>query len=203
MQFVDLSGQRFGRWTVVEFAGMDKYSRALWRCVCDCGKMDDVASNNLRRGLSKSCGCYKSDISKQIHTTHGQCNTRLYKIWQGMKRRCYNPHEIRYNRYGGKNVSLCEEWASDFAAFADWAMNNGYNDSLSIDRLDPHGNYSPSNCRWVTVIEQANNKTNNLCIEYNGEVHTLGEWAKITGINYKTLHTRYSRGDRGVRLFRK
>jgi hypothetical protein len=119
-----------------------------------------------------------------------------------MKSRCNNPKDADYKDYGGRGIKVCEEWMQSFSAFYEWAMNNGYADHLTIDRIDNDGDYTPDNCRWVDLKEQANNKRNNVTVTINGLTKTLAEWSEITGILYKTLHTRYSRGDRGERLIR-
>lgn len=202
-KLIDLTEQRFGMLTVKEFAGLNKHKQAKWKCLCDCGNTKVIASNNLRRGLIVSCGCYKDENSKHIHVTHGHSKTRLYKIWQGIKRRCYNSNEIRYKNYGGKGIKMFEEWKNDFSIFEEWALNNGYEDDLTIDRIDLSKDYDPSNCRWATIEQQANNKSNNVFVEVNGITHTLGEWAKIVGVPYRTIYNRYSRGERGEKLIRK
>ena len=202
MNVVDLKGQRFGRWTALEYVGLDKHKRALWKCECDCGIIKNVASNNLRRGLTKSCGCYKSQASKERLETHGHSKTRLYRIWQAIKRRCYNDREIRFENYGGKGIAMTEEWKNDFQAFEEWSLNNGYQDHLTIDRIDLSRGYEPSNCRWATIECQANNKSNNVFVEIKGEIHTLGEWARISNLSYKTIHSRYQRGETGEQLIR-
>lgn len=121
---------------------------------------------------------------------HGLKHTRLYSIWNGIKIRCLNPNFIRYKDYGGRGITICDEWKNDFQAFYDWAMSNGYADNLTIDRIDNNGNYEPSNCRWVAMDVQANNSRHCRNIEFNGEVHSLSEWARITGIPRYTLNNR-------------
>lgn len=117
---------------------------------------------------------------------HGLRHKRIYNIWRNMWHRCTKPTDTNYRNYGERGISVCEEW-KDPKVFADWAYKNGYSDSLTIDRIDVNGNYEPRNCRWVTYTAQANNKTNNVLIEYNGEKHTFSEWGKITGIPLKTI----------------
>lgn len=202
-KLLDLTGQRFGMLTVKEFDSLNKHKQALWKCLCDCGNTKVVSSNNLRRGLIISCGCYHDENIKHINVTHGHSKTRLYKIWQGIKRRCYNSNEIRFKNYGGKGIKMAKEWKDNFTIFEEWALNNGYEDNLTIDRIDLSKDYEPNNCRWTTIEQQANNKSNNVFIEINGESHTLGEWAKIAGISYKTICTRYYRGVCGEKLIRK
>lgn len=160
--FKDLTGQRFGRLVVVGKDHSDKRKNVIWLCRCDCGNLVKVASAQLNTGHTKSCGCLKRDVTGKRTiarcTTHGKTNTRLFRIWQGMKYRCYNPKCKDYSRYGGRGVVICKEWREDFQAFYDWSMANGYSDNLTIDRKDSNGNYEPSNCRWATVKQQTENK---------------------------------------------
>lgn len=125
---------------------------------------------------------------------HGMRHTRIYNIWKSMRQRCSNPKCINYHNYGGKGVIVCDEWNNSFATFYTWATSNGYEDGLTIDRKDVKGNYEPSNCRWISYKEQANNKSNNTHIEFQGETHTLGEWASITGIKLATIWARLNSG---------
>ena len=127
-------------------------------------------------------------------TTHGMSKTRIYGIWHGIKARCYYPKNAGYSHYGGRGINVCDEWKNNFQAFYDWAMANGYNDNLSIDRIDVNGNYEPSNCRWLTIKEQQNNKTNNVIIEFNGEKLNLSQWAKKLNIPVHTLICRRNLG---------
>lgn len=124
---------------------------------------------------------------------HGQRHTRLYDIWRCMKQRCNNPKTNRFNRYGGRGITICHQW-NKFEAFYDWAMNSGYADNLTIDRKDTDGNYESNNCRWVTERVQQNNRSNNRYIEFNGTSHTLGEWSEITGIRLATIWARLNNG---------
>lgn len=124
----------------------------------------------------------------------GYSMTRLYGIWAGMKTRCFNPNEKKYKCYGGRGIGMCDEWKNDFTSFALWAVGNGYSESLSIDRINPNEGYNPQNCRWCDMKTQQNNRTNNHRLEYNGETHTIAEWAKITGIKRHTIDQRIRYG---------
>lgn len=183
----DLSGQRFGKLTVVERIGT-KWGSPYWKCKCDCGNYTNVSSTNLKYGGTLSCGCFYTERLK----THGLSDTRLYRIYSGMKTRCYNPNTKAYHHYGGRGISICDEWLGEngFMNFYDWAMENGYSDNLSIDRIDVNGNYEPNNCRWATQETQTRNKRNNLIIEYKGVSKTLVEWSEEIGISYSILNDR-------------
>ena len=154
---IDLIGQKYGRLTVVAFDRLQNH-KTYWKCVCDCGLTVVVPGNNLRSGNTMSCGCLRRETARKTgkaNTVHGEGHdhkTRLYSIWCGMRQRCMNPHRTAYSLYGGKGVRVCDAW-DDYTVFREWALSNGYADNLSIDRIDPNGDYCPENCRWITLSE--------------------------------------------------
>ena len=202
-KLIDLTGQVYGRLTVIK--RVDDYispsgdRKVQWLCKCKCGKEVIVTGNNLRKGNSKSCGCYNRELLAKINLTHNASNTRLYHIWICMKDRCYNPKNKKYKDYGGRGIIICDEWINDFEAFANWAYDNGYVENVSrgectIDRIDVNGNYCQQNCRWVNQKVQSNNKRNNHYITYNGETHTVTEWNNILGYKKGVLSRRIFSG---------
>lgn len=161
----DLTGQSFGRLTVLQMLPSEANSRIHCRCLCECGNIVDVASTNLKQGKTLSCGCYKNETTPIAHKTHGESHTRLYRVWQGMKERCYNPHHISYHLYGGRGVFVCDEWNNSYFTFKEWAEANGYDctaqrGACTLDRIDVNGGYEPSNCRWVGMDVQSKNRRN-------------------------------------------
>lgn len=159
-------------------------------CLCDCGNVKTIPNGDLKKGHYLSCGCMQLELNRQAKIKHGEKYTRLYHIWNTMKQRCNCPTSAKYSSYGARGISVCEEWM-EYENFANWAKNNGYSDNLTIERIDVNGNYCPENCKWATVQEQNNNKTNTIRLTYNGETHTLSQWANIVGISYVTLRRRY------------
>lgn len=189
--YEDLTGQRFGRLVVKRIVG---HNPAKWECECDCGNITSVNADSLKSGTTVSCGCYFRERREESRHKHDESHTRLHRIWTGMKSRCYNPKQQSYERYGARGIRVCDEWRNDYIAFRDWSIANGYNDDLSIDRIDNDGNYEPSNCRWATNKAQARNKSVNRNLEYNGEVHTVSEWAEILGLTVSIIQYRLRKG---------
>lgn len=190
----NLIGQRFGRWLVVSQAERDKKGQVQYNCRCDCGTERIIRRTSLTSGNSRSCGCLSRDVAAKNETTHGDTGCRLYRIWAGIIQRCCNNRErYEWEKYGGRGITVCDEWRK-YEPFKEWAMDNGYRDDLSIDRIDPNGNYCPENCRWATTYEQSNNKRTSKIIEFNGETGTVREFADKYGLAYSCLYTRLRNG---------
>ena len=189
----DLTGMRYGRLTVIERAE-NQGRRVMWRCLCECGEEIITRGEHLTSGRTQSCGCYNKERSSQYHTKHGESQTRLHVEWRKIKYRCSNPNNDRWDDYGGRGIEVCQKWRDSFEAFRDWALANGYRDDLTIDRKDVNGNYCPENCRWITNQEQQHNRRNNHYITFNGETHTITEWARIYGLSENGLVHRIRRG---------
>lgn len=199
-KYVDLTGQKFGRLTVIERAERrtGHGEHAHWVCMCDCGKVTVVKSSDLTCGKTKSCGCFREEMKLLAHTTHGDGKhgdnrNRLYHIWADMKNRCNSPSNHAYQHYGARGISVCEEWNA-YENFKVWALSNGYEEDLTIDRIDVNGNYEPRNCRWITKQEQCYNKTNSRTITYQGETKTVSQWAFELGLPRTTLAHRLDDG---------
>lgn len=184
---IDLTGQVFGYLTVLEPDDSPGNKRTKWICVCKCGNSVSVFTYHLNNGKTTSCGCKRYETKNQ---THGMRHTRIYEIWCGMKSRCYNTDKKSYAKYGARGITVCDEWKNNFEAFYEWAISNGYEADLSIDRIDPNKEYCPSNCRWITHAEQQRNRTNNIFVEHNGETKTLSEWCRIMNEPYAKIHSR-------------
>ena len=187
---VDMTNKKFGRLTVLQRAENDRHGNACWLCECDCGSQKVVLGSSLRKGLTVSCGCYHKDEITKRSTTHNSSRTRLFREWQYMKRRCYNPNYKYYSYYGKKGITVCEEWKNDFVAFQQWSLSNGYSDNLTLDRINSDGNYEPSNCRWVTRKVQQNNRSSNIKITINGETKTLAQWCEIYNVPHERTRNR-------------
>lgn len=187
--FQDLTGQKFGRWTVIGYVG-----KSRWLCRCDCGTVKIVRATHMKSGHSKSCGCYEHEQLIRRNTTHGDNKTPLHYHWLDIKKRCYNPKFKQYKDYGGRGIYVSAEWRDNFPAFRDWSLQNGYEKGLSIDRIDNDGPYAPWNCRWTDRITQNNNKRSNRWITANGKRQTIMQWERETGINESVIRGRLKRG---------
>lgn len=193
----NLKKLKFGNLFVIDFAGY-KNNRAEWLCQCDCGQKVCVPAHRLISGNTKSCGCYMKKCVAKEKTIHGGCKRsqkeRLYTIWSLMKNRCNNSKDKSYINYGARGIEVCNEWQSSYDSFRIWAIENGYRDYLTIDRINNDGNYEPSNCRWATRKVQNNNTRQNHYIEYNGQIKTLSQWAGFYGLTRSCLKYRVKKG---------
>lgn len=190
----DLTGEHFGRWTVIEYAGRGNHGEVQYKCRCDCGTERIIRRTSLTSGNSRSCGCLSRDTAKERGITHGDSKIRLYRIWAGIIQRCCNDRErYEWEKYGGRGINVCAEWHK-YEAFRDWALSNGYSDKLTIDRIDVNGDYCPNNCRWATIYEQNNNKRTSKYISFNGKTGTVREFADEYGLAYSCLYERLKLG---------
>ena len=194
-KYKDITGKRFGRLIAIEPVGKVKHGETTeWLCRCDCGNLTITKGQYLRGGNTKSCGCLQKELAaermRQRETKHGECRTRLYRIWVNMKNRCNCPNNTHYECYGGRGIKVCKDWMESYENFKNWAINNGYSDTLTLDRIDVNKDYYPENCRWVTRHEQALNRRTTYQITYKGETKTFFEWSQIVGIDSKTLRSR-------------
>lgn len=196
-------GDKFGRLTVIRYSHKElvsfaesrkNYNKYFYECRCDCGKYGLYDEKSLRNGNTKSCGCLNHDSLVERNKTHNLSKTRLYKIYHGIKKRCYNSNSKSYKNYGARGIGMDKEWLDDFMNFYLWAINNGYADGLTIERIDVNKNYCPENCTWIPVSEQAKNTTRNVFYEYKGEKHILSDWAKIYNLPFTCVRRRLDRG---------
>lgn len=209
----DITGKKYGRLTVVSYAGLTKDKKAQWNCVCECGNEKTVRAAGLKSGDVRSCGCLAKEAWREVRGKqvgedssrykHGLSKSRINSIYREIKGRCNCTSNPAYPRYGGRGIKMCEEWEMDFMAFYQWSMDHGYSDNLTIDRIDNDKGYSPDNCRWSTWNEQENNRSNNARIEYLGETHTISEWGDILGIRKGLLYKRHRKGMPPEKMFYK
>ena len=195
MKVIDITNQKFGKLTALNREENDKHGQARWKCICDCGNIIITSSHSLRSGHTKSCGCTRNDKIKMQNYKHGMSNTRLFHIWMGLKHRCTNPNFCDAKLYSERGITICDEWKNDFTAFYDWSMLNGYNDSLSIDRIDSNGNYCPQNCRWANHYVQANNRRNSNIVTYHGNSNNLDDMCRSLNVNSKVIRSRMKRNN--------
>lgn len=193
----DVTGQKFGRLTAIQFIENDKQNKPCWLFKCDCGKSKIIRLYSVKNGRARSCGCFAKELSiilGKSKITHGDAShangLRIYRIWNGMKSRCNSPKRTNYYQRG---INICDEWEK-YLPFKKWALSHGYSDDLTIDRIDNNGNYSPENCRWVSMTEQNRNKRTSVYLTLNGITKHINEWVSMMGINKSTLRSRLRRG---------
>lgn len=197
----DLTGQRYGMLVVIGEHHRSEKGVYYWNCQCDCGNTSVVSGGNLRCGKSKSCGCLAAKCKPPKIVKHGMSRTKLHHIWVSMKQRCTNPNDANYDRYGGRGITVCDEWQDDFVAFRDWALANGYVEGkFDLDREDNDKGYSPDNCRFISHLDNLRNTHRKLHDVIRGEDITLSEAAEKYGISYRLIYQRYKRGKRGDAL---
>lgn len=198
---IDITGQRFGRWTVLRLTGWAPKSnvKTKWLCRCDCGVERPVFQFSLRSGDSTSCGCYHNEISRRnglakkgIPKTHGKSGSRIYQIWADMIRRCEHQHRGAYKDYGGRGIRVCIEWKSFENFYRD--MGDPPSDLHTIDRIDNNSGYFKENCRWADEVTQGNNRRNNRRINFRNQTFTIAQASRKFGINRKTLSDRLDAG---------
>jgi len=192
----DLKGQRFGRLVVLYDTGERKHRNVVWHCRCDCGNEVDVRGGDLASGNTKSCGCYNRERAAEACTVHGMARHgkqhSVYWTWHNMLQRCENPNNKRYKDYGGRGITVCDEW-HDPQIFISWALASGWEKGLALDRIDNNGNYKPDNCRFVTPKENSRNKRNNHLITFDGKTQTMAQWAEEVNIPYHILKDRINK----------
>ncbi len=195
----DITGMKFGKLTAIECVGRKQRSGRnipYWKCKCNCGNYKEIAKEDLFSGSVVSCGCHKLKCS----TKHGGYKERLYSVWKDMRNRCHSCNDESFSLYGGRGITICEEW-NDYSNFRKWAMDNGYDpyaefQECTIDRIDNDGNYEPNNCRFVNMVIQANNTRRNIKIDMDGTVKTMKQWSDILGCDYKRVcHRRDAKKD--------
>ena len=191
MKALNLSGKRFNHLVAIERVENTPNGQAVWKCKCDCGNTTIVRRSNLISGAVKSCGCLVHRSSK--NRTHGMSKSRLYQEWAGIKNRCIYGTVECYKYYGGRGIKMCDEWVNSFENFRDWAFQNGYQDNLTIERIDVNGDYCPDNCKWIPQSEQNNNTRRCVIITYNGKTQNLNDWCKELNLDYKRVHNRLNK----------
>lgn len=189
-KFIDLTDEQFDRLKVIGRAENSSAGKVRWECECDCGGKTIAHGTDLRSGRSASCGCLQRERTANATTVHAKNKTRLHQIWVGMKKRTTNEKDGSFHHYGGRGISVCAEWKDDFLEFYRWAMENGYADDLTIDRIENDKGYFPDNCRWATLEIQGRNRRSNRHITIARETKTLTEWAEQYGININTVLAR-------------
>ena len=162
---INLAGRKFRKLTALHDTGERKWGLVMWLCRCDCGNLTRVVGSHLINGNTKSCGCLRNEMpgKKPIHGDAGYTKARLYITWRNMKDRCYNPRAVGYRYYNAKDIKVCPEWKNDYPAFKTWAINNGYKDNLTIDRIDSWGDYRPDNCQFISKSENTRKARREKC----------------------------------------
>lgn len=201
MKIIDLTGQKFGRLVVLKENGRSNKGEKVYECKCDCGNVVNVPSSYLRSKWTQSCGCLQRDRAKEASTIHGDTYSSLYSRYKHILWRCNNPKSKDYQNYGGRGITVCKEWENDYQSFKKWSLENGYEEHLTIDRIDVNGNYEPNNCRWVSLLEQENNRRDSVYLSFNGLTKTASQWARILEIKPSRLYYMKRKGKSDDEIF--
>lgn len=187
-KLIDITGNRYCKLVVLKRLENAKGGIPVWECLCDCGNVTRVRGNNLKSGAVKSCGCLKKEAKPTLR--HNMSKTRLYREWASIKRRCYTKSDKGYKNYGLRGIKMCDDWKNSFESFMKWALENGYTDALTIERIDVNKDYCPENCAWIPFDEQQKNRRTCRYFRYKGKEKNLSEWCKELGLSYKNVHNR-------------
>jgi hypothetical protein len=187
----DLTGQRFGRLVAIRRVPRPRH-HTFWWCQCDCGGHAIAEASNLRKGCSTSCGCRITERARVLNRTHGRSGTREHRIWKNCKTRCYNTNNANYPAWGGRGITMCDEWRHDLARF--FADMGPCPAGHTLERIDNNGRYEPSNCRWASMREQSNNRRDNHRLTWDGQTHTIREWERLRGFKRSAVRARIHRG---------
>lgn len=199
----DITDKRFGKLIAIRRTGTTPYGKAIWLCKCDCGNYKEIDGSSLRRGNTKSCGCLVIENHPRKYFKEIPHKKKLYKIYNGIKQRCYNKNCPNYKNYGARGIKMCDEWLNDFKKFYNWAIENNFEENLTIDRINVNGNYKPSNCRWLTIEEQQQNRTNTVYVIINNKKQSLNKLCKENGVSYNLAYQRLRKGKSIENLFKK
>lgn len=191
---LNLTGQKFGRWTILEEVPERYQRRVQYKCRCDCGTERIMIGGKIKKGLSYSCGCWAVERTKIRNKTHGLSKVPLYSVWNNIRKRCYVKKTRQYKDYGGRGIKMYAKWINDPASFIRWCENNGWQKGLQVDRRNNDGHYYPRNIRFITHKEQQRNTRKNVFYTHEGQTKCIAEWAESLGVNYITVCVRIRRG---------
>lgn len=190
-------GKKYGKLIIIDFEKHKRktgYDCWYWLCKCECGNIKLLYPAEVKNGKIKSCGCYKDNLAKLRMSKHNQSTSRLYHCWQDMKARCYRKTHHKYLLYGNRDIRVCDEWLNNYDNFSEWALNNGYSNDLTLDRINVNGNYCPENCRWATPLQQSQNRRNTKKIIVDGVEMLLTDACKKFNISYYSVYGRLKSG---------
>lgn len=194
MRQENIIGKRFNRLKVIQF--IKSKPKNKWLCQCDCGNTAISTGYKLKSGHTKSCGCIRTEKFKSRVTKHGisASHPKIYHAYMDMMARCYNPDLKNFHRYGGRGIMVCEEWKTNLESFLNWSLQNGFEENLSLDRIQNDGNYEPNNCRWIPQLKQAQNRSTTVFIEHNGIKESMAATGRRYGITPQAIKFRLAKG---------